>query len=92
MGPERSIYFGVLLFILGMSNAPVIIPAILMARYFDSKSESFWVNLWFGITGLGDAFSIFLGKEIMNTLGINWSVYIIIISSLLLLSSLIFYT
>ena len=77
MGEQRKILFCMLVFVAGIMKGPVFCPSLIMNKYFDPKKDSFLVNFWIGLSGLGDALAVLFGQLVLNKLGWDWSLYLL---------------
>ena len=75
--------------IVGIAKAASVFPQILFSNYFDSLTEKFWFNFWFGLTFLGDTLGILISKMIVDWLGLGWQANLIFFSALLIVSAVV---
>ena len=71
------------MFIAGIMKGPVFCPSLIMNKYFDPKKDSFLVNFWIALSGLGDTFAVLFGHLLINKLGWDWSSYLFACSGFL---------
>ena len=75
----------------GLGRGIFIFPYLLLYELFQAKSDGTAVNIWYGLTSLGNVLGFMFVSWLLNHRGFLWTSSLLILASIYLISALLTY-
>ena len=90
LGAEKYVLFCLFIFIAGMMKISAYCSYLVLVDTLTLEEDSFLINLWSGLTSVGDIVAIVLYNWIVEQNSCDWSVYLTVMSLILFFFALLY--